>query len=177
MFTEFVLEEWHIDIKWDLDVSRITAQREDEGAENVEVEALLEAISLEAHEGRDDPVPVAWVERGSVGDEPSVVCFRPRAFYQWARFKGFELPGGVRATKQLLMDRYGWVTKDLVTWKPLGGIGGEHRVRGVRLLGVIEAEDAVYRRAQLASLESSMEASTDTGEGVHPVNGFENKDL
>lgn len=176
MFCEFVSEEWHIDIKWDLDTTRIAAQREDV-AENVEIEALLEAISIEAHSDRDDPVPVAWVERGAVGDEPSVVCFRPRAFYQWARAKGFELPGGVRATKQLLMDRYGWLTKDLVTWKALGGIGGEHRVRGVRLLGVIEAEDAVFRRAQIASLESSMEVSTDTGEGVHPVNGFENKDL
>ena len=64
---------------------------------------------------------------------------------------------GVRATKQLLMDRYGWLTNDHVTWKPLGGIGGEQRVRGVRLVGVVEAENAVYRRAQIASLESSME--------------------
>ena len=157
-------------------MSRVNAQREDV-AENIEVEALLEAISLEAHESRDDPVPVAWVERGAVGTEPSVVCFRPRAFYQWARAKGFELPGGVRATKQLLMDRYGWVTKDLVTWKELGGIGGEHRVRGVRLLGVVEAEDAVYRRAQIASLEKSMEVSTDTGGIERPVNGDEGGDL
>ena len=179
MFCEFVAEEWDISIKWDLDVSRVAAQREDV-AENIEVEALLEALSLEAHEGRDDPVPVVWVERGAVGDEPSIVCFRPRAFYQWARSKGYELPGGVRATKQLLMDRYGWLTRDKVSWKPLGGIGGEHRVNGVRLLGVVEAESAVYRRAQIEGLDASMQALgevSDSEPSVRLVSEEEDGDL
>ena len=174
MFTEFVLEEWNISIKWELDTSRVAAQREDV-AENVEIEALLEAIALEAYESRDDPVPVAWVERGAVGDEPSVVCFRPRAFYQWARSKGYELPGGVRATKQLLMGRYGWLTRDKVTWKALGGIGGEIRLNGVRLLGVIEAEDAVFKRAQISALDSSMGLSG-LEKSVRPVSGLEEED-
>jgi len=174
MFCEFVLEEWGISIKWDLDVSRVTAQREDV-AENTEVEALLEAIAMEAYESRDDPAPVAWVERGAVGDDPSIVCFRPRAFYQWARSKGYELPGGVRATKQLLMGRYGWLTRDKVTWKALGGIGGEVRLEGVRLVGVVEAEDAVFRRAQIASLDSSMDVSG-LEKSVWPVSGIEEED-
>ena len=175
MFTEFVLEEWHIDIKWELDTSRVAAQREDV-AENTEVEALLEAIALEAYESRDDPVPVAWVERGAVGDDPSIVCFRPRAFYQWATHKGYELPGGVRATKQLLMGRYGWLTRDKVSWKALGGIGGEHRVNGVRLLGVVEAESAIFRRAQIEGLDASMSLS-DNENSVRPVSGLEEGDL
>ena len=171
MFTEFVLEEWSIDIKWDLDVTRVAAQREDV-AENTEVEALLEAIAMEAYESRDDPAPVAWVERGAVGDEPSIVCFRPRAFYQWARSKGYELPGGVRATKQLLMGRYGWLTRDKVNWKALGGIGGEIRLEGVRLVGVVEAENAVFRRAQISALDSSMDVSG-LEKSVWPVSGLE----
>jgi len=174
MFVAFVAEEWGISIKWELDTTRIAAQREDV-AENVEVEALLEAIAVEAYESRDDPAPVAWVERGAVGDDPSIVCFRPRAFYQWARSKGYELPGGVRATKQLLMDRYGWLTRDKVSWKALGGIGGEVRLEGVRLVGVIEAEDAVFRRAQIEGLDASMDVSG-LEKSVWPVSGIEEGD-
>ena len=152
MFTKFVAEEWNIDIKWELDLTRVNEQREDV-AENPEVEALLEAIATEAHADRDDPIPVAWVESEAEGEQESIVGFRPQAFYMWAGRKGYEFPGGVRATKQLLMDRFGWVTKDKVTWKGLGGIGGQHRVEGVRLRGVVEKEDAAYRRAQIASME------------------------
>ena len=155
MFREFVAEEWGMDLKWDLDVSRVTAQREDV-PDNPEIEALLEAISLEAHERSGDPVPVAWVERAPSANLASVVCFRSRAFYKWATDRGYVLPGGERATKQLLIDRFGKLTDDHVTWAALGGIGGVNRVRGSRLVGVVEAESAVYRRAQITSLEESL---------------------
>ena len=92
----------NITLKWDLDASRVDAQREDV-EDNPEVAALLEAISLGAHERSEDPVPVAWIEKEAVGEEASIIAFRPRAFYQWASARGYALPGGERATKQLLM--------------------------------------------------------------------------
>ncbi len=171
MFREFVLEEWGIDLKWDLDVARVAAQREDV-AENPEIEALLEALSLEAHERSDDPVPVAWVQTDPGDGVVSVVAFRARAFYQWATARGYVLPGGERATKQLLVDRFGKLMDDHVTWTGLGGLGGQYRVRGNRLLGVVEGESAVYRRAQIASLEASMGVDPLSEGGTRFVNGL-----
>lgn len=155
MFVEFCMDEWGIDLKWELDVSRVTAQREDV-PDNPEVEALLEALDIGAHDDRDDPVPVAWAEHDGADGNPSVVVFRPRAFYNWAEKAGYAFPGGARATKQLLMDRYGWLTKDRVKWKPLGGIGKEHNPSAVRLIGVLEAEAAVIRKGEVEGLERSM---------------------
>ncbi len=160
MFREFVLEEWNIDLRWEMDSSRVDAQRDD-ADQNPEVTALLEAVALGAHERMDDPVPVAWEEKDTDGNSSGIVAFRPRAFYQWAHSRGYELPGGERATKQMLMDHYGWLTRDKATYVAFGGVGGRHRVEAVRLTGVITTDNAVYRQMQIDSLEASLEETDD----------------
>lgn len=156
MFREFVMEEWNIEVTWDLDSQRVDAQRED-ADENPEISALLEAVALGAHERSDDPVPVAWEEKDTDGNSSGIVAFRPRAFYQWAYARGYALPGGERATKQMLMDHYGWLTNDKATYTAFAGVGGRHRVEAVRLQGVITSDNAVYRQMQIDALEASME--------------------
>jgi hypothetical protein len=112
----------------------------------------------------DDPVPVAWAETDEGGNLTGVVAFRPRSFYQWAMRVGYELPGGERATKQLLMDRYGWVTRDKADWMPLGGLGRPKRVNAVRLVGVLDAEIEAERVAQKAAFDRAMGGVGESGQ-------------
>lgn len=149
-------EDFGLRLKWDLDLSNVGEQREGVG-ENPEIDALLEAISMGARERGDDPVPVAWVEAERMGNGMTVTAFRSRALYKWAVSRGYALPGGERAMKNLLMSRYPVLTRDKADYFVPGlGEGGRRRVQAIRIVGVIEAETDRIREGEISDLERNL---------------------
>lgn len=134
IWREFLRDRFGIKLEWDLDLGVVQAERE--GLDDFpEVGALWEAIQSGAKEPRSgDMVPVAWIEDEAL----DIVCVRSRAFYRWAvDGAGFVLPGGERATNQLLKNHYTLLEDGEVAYTVSYPQIVERR-RGYRLKGVIQ---------------------------------------